>query len=206
VRGNICDGNENAGVAIVSSRYVVVADNVLTGNDSYGVGFFPGTGEGVGHHLLGGNVYDRNRLGEIQIAKDHPAIRELQDRWPGGGAGGMNLPVKGDGHRPGQPCRGAVLSQRRREQAEGVREWGLAHSAEHDRHILVGARRRRKTDSPEEIAHGSTNGFQWSGVPKSCPSQAHSGRCPRIPAHRDAMTSPSRGKALRELPRYRAQA
>jgi Right handed beta helix region len=105
-RGNICDGNENAGVAIVSSRYVVVADNVLTGNDSDGVGFFPGTGEGVGHHLLGGNVYDRNRLGEIQIAKDHPAIRELQDRWPGGGAGGMNLPVKGTATDPDNPVEG----------------------------------------------------------------------------------------------------
>ncbi len=106
VRGNICDGNENDGVAIVSSRYAVVADNVLTGNDSYGVGFFPGTGEGVGHHLLGGNVYDRNRVGEIQIAKGHPVIRELQNRWPGGGAGGMNLPVKGTATDPDNPVEG----------------------------------------------------------------------------------------------------
>ena len=38
VRGNICDCNDDAGVAIVSSRYAVVADNVLTGNHRYGVG------------------------------------------------------------------------------------------------------------------------------------------------------------------------
>jgi parallel beta-helix repeat protein len=93
VRGNICDGNDDAGIAIVSSRYAVVADNVLTAN-SYGVGFWPGTGKGVGHHLLGGNVYDNNHGGEIQIADGHPAIRQIQDRWPGGDAGGLNLPVK----------------------------------------------------------------------------------------------------------------
>jgi parallel beta-helix repeat protein len=108
VRGNICDGNENAGIAIVSSRYAVVADNVLTGNDSYGVGFWAGTGEDVGHHLLGGNVYDRNRVGEIQIAEDHPAIRQLQDRWPSGGAGGMNLPVKTTASDPANPVEGLL--------------------------------------------------------------------------------------------------
>ena len=68
----------SAGVGIVSSRYAVVADNVLTGNNSYGVGFWAGAGvQDVGHHLLGGNVYDKNKVGEIQIGPDHPAIRQL---------------------------------------------------------------------------------------------------------------------------------
>jgi Right handed beta helix region len=82
VRGNICDRNEDAGVGIVSSRYAVVADNVLTGNNSYGVGFWAGAGvQDVGHHLLGGNVYDKNKVGEIQIGPDHPAIRQLGPAW-----------------------------------------------------------------------------------------------------------------------------
>ena len=107
VSGNICDGNEDAGIAIVSSRYAGVANNVLTGN-SYGVGFWPGTGKDVGHHLLGGNVYDKNSVGEIQIADGHPAIRQLQDRWPSGGAGGMNLPVKPTGGDPATPVEGLL--------------------------------------------------------------------------------------------------
>lgn len=94
VRGNICDGNERAGVAINSSRYAVVADNVVTGNGKYGLAFGANPDvQDVGHHLLSGNVYDNNKEGEIHIAPHHPAIRGLQDRWPSGGAGGMNLPV-----------------------------------------------------------------------------------------------------------------
>jgi hypothetical protein len=108
VCGNICDCNDNAGIGIVSSRYAVVADNGLTGN-SYGAGFFADAGvPDVGHHLLGGNVYDRNRLGEIQIGKNHPAIRQLQDRWPSGGDGGMNLPVKTTAGDPVAPVEGLL--------------------------------------------------------------------------------------------------
>jgi hypothetical protein len=96
------------GITVAASRYAVVADNVLTGN-KYGVGFFPGPGvRDVGHHLLGGNVYDRNELGEIHIAAGHPAIRQLQDRWPSGGAGGMNLPVKATAGDPTDPVEGLL--------------------------------------------------------------------------------------------------
>jgi hypothetical protein len=108
VYGNICDGNDNAGIGIVSSRYAVVADNVLTGN-SNGVGFFADAGvQDVGHHLLGGNVYDRNTPGEIQFGPYHPAIRQLQDRWPREGDGGMNLPVKTTGGDPASPVEGLL--------------------------------------------------------------------------------------------------
>jgi parallel beta-helix repeat protein len=108
VRGNICDGNDNAGISIVSSRYAVVADNVLTGN-SNGIGFFAdASAQGVGHHLLGGNVYDKNELGEIQFGPHHPAIRQLQDRWPREGDGGLNLPVKITGGDPADPVDGLL--------------------------------------------------------------------------------------------------
>jgi len=108
VCGNICDGNDNAGIGIVSSRDAVVGDNVLTGN-SNGVGFFADAGvQNVGHHLLGGNVYDRNTPGEIQFGPDHPAIRQLQDRWPREGDGGMNLPVKPTGGDPVAPVDGLL--------------------------------------------------------------------------------------------------
>src|SRR4029453_17010189 len=71
VSGNICDGNDNAGIGIVSSRDAVVGENVLTGN-SNGIGFFADAGvQDVGHHLLGGNVYNRNTPGEIQFGPDH---------------------------------------------------------------------------------------------------------------------------------------
>jgi parallel beta-helix repeat protein len=109
VRGNICDGNENSGVAINSSRYAVVAENVLTGNGSYGVSFGANPEvRGVGHHLLGGNVYDNNKAGEIQFGPHHPAIRQLQDRWPKDGPGGMNLPVKISGNDPPDPVEGLL--------------------------------------------------------------------------------------------------
>jgi Right handed beta helix region len=99
VHGNICDANDDAGIAIVSSRYAVVADNVLTANH-YGVGFWgnpddvPDGTPDLGHHLLGGNVFEKNTDGEIRIGEHHPAIRQLHDHWPRGDAGGMNLPVK----------------------------------------------------------------------------------------------------------------
>jgi parallel beta-helix repeat protein len=94
VRGNICDHNAESGIAIISSHHAVVADNVLASNGGYGISFSLGTGKGVGHHLLGGNVYDNNGAGEIRFGPDHPAIRQLQDRWPSAGSGGFNLPVK----------------------------------------------------------------------------------------------------------------
>lgn len=108
LRGNICEGNENSGIGIVSSRYAVIADNVLTGNGSYGIGFFAGTGEDVGHHLLGGNVFDNNKRGEIQFGPQHPAIRQLQDRWPTEGSGGINLPVKTTASDPTDPVEGLL--------------------------------------------------------------------------------------------------
>ena len=113
VRGNICDANDNAGIALLSSRYTVVADNVLTCN-RYGVGFWgdpadmpPGAPD-LGHHLLGGNVYDKNEDGEIWIGANHPAIRQMHDLWPGSGAGGMNLPVKTIGGAPPNPVEGVL--------------------------------------------------------------------------------------------------
>ena len=78
----------------------MVADNVVTGNVTYGVGFWgnpanvPDDTPALGHHLLGGNVYDKNKDDEIRFGEYHPAIRQLQDRWPSGDAGGINLPVK----------------------------------------------------------------------------------------------------------------
>jgi parallel beta-helix repeat protein len=108
VRGNICDSNDKAGISITSSRYALVADNVLTGN-SNGIGFFADAGvQDVGHHLLGGNLYDGNRLGEIQFGPRHPAIRQLQDRWPREGDGGMNLPVKTTHGDPAEPVDGLL--------------------------------------------------------------------------------------------------
>ena len=95
VHGNICDSNDHIeggddndsddhdtsdGIGVLSSRYVVVAGNVLTANH-YGVAFYgdpnavpPGTlPTDMGHHLLGGNVYDRNREPiPIQIGPTHP--------------------------------------------------------------------------------------------------------------------------------------
>jgi parallel beta-helix repeat protein len=106
VRGNICNGNGESGIAVVSSGYALVADNVLTANDSYGISFSVGTGEGVGHHLLGGNIYDKNKAGEIRLGPGHPAIRQLQDRWPSEGSGGMNLPVKTTACDPTDPVEG----------------------------------------------------------------------------------------------------
>src|SRR4030095_2230766 len=106
--GNICDGNGESGIAIVSSRYAVVSDNVLTANDSYGVTFSVGSGGGVGHHLLGGNIYDGNKAGEIRLGPGHPAIRQLQDRWPSEGSGGINLPVKNTANDPAGPVEGLL--------------------------------------------------------------------------------------------------
>jgi parallel beta-helix repeat protein len=121
VRGNVCDRNQKAGIAISSSRYAVVADNVLTGN-SNGIGFFADEGvEDVGHHLLGGNVYDDNRLGEIQFGPRHPAIRQLQDRWPQGGRRRHEPPGQDAGRRPGRSGRRPALPQHGRQEAEVVR-------------------------------------------------------------------------------------
>ncbi|MDJ0667762.1 MAG: right-handed parallel beta-helix repeat-containing protein [Desulfobacterales bacterium] len=109
VRGNICDGNKKAGIAIISSRYAVVADNVLTGNGNYGVGFWADTDvRGVGHHLLGGNVYENNKSGETFVARHHPAIRGLQDRWSRGGTLGLPLPVKSTANDPTNPVEGLL--------------------------------------------------------------------------------------------------
>jgi parallel beta helix pectate lyase-like protein len=109
LRGNICDGNENAGIAIISSRHAVVADNVLTANGNYGIAFRtdPDVTE-AGQHLLGGNVFDKNTGGEILIVDHHPPIRQLQDRWPVGDAGGMNVPVKPAGGEPSHGVDGAI--------------------------------------------------------------------------------------------------
>jgi hypothetical protein len=104
VRGNICDGtnsageSESAGIAIVSSRFAVVADNVLIAN-KFGVAFWgnpqtvPDGTPTMGHHLLGGNVYDGNDQ-EIQLGPQHPPIRQLHERPPSNEWGGINLPVK----------------------------------------------------------------------------------------------------------------
>jgi len=114
VHGNVCDGtlssgkdSESAGIAIVSSRHTVVDDNVLIAN-KYGVAFWgdpstvpPNTPE-IGHHLLGGNVYDGNNK-EIHIGEHHPPIRQLHERPPGDEWGGINLPVK---ESPGNPANG----------------------------------------------------------------------------------------------------
>ena len=114
VHGNVCDGtlssgkdSESAGIAIVSSRHTVVGDNVLIAN-KYGVAFWgdpstvpPNTPE-MGHHLLGGNVYDGNNE-EIHIGEHHPPIRQLHERPPGDEWGGINLPVK---ETPGNPANG----------------------------------------------------------------------------------------------------
>lgn len=83
MRGNSCDGNERTGLAINSSRYAVVVDNLVTGNGNHGVAFWANSDvQDVGHHLLSSNVYDNNKVGEIHIALHHPAIWRLQDRWP----------------------------------------------------------------------------------------------------------------------------
>ncbi len=108
VRGNICDCNVESGIAVNASRHAVIADNVLTGNHRFGVTFAGPGVKGVGEHLLGGNVYDGNKRGEIHIADDHPAIRQLQDRWPIGESGGMNLPVKTSGGDPTGPIDGVL--------------------------------------------------------------------------------------------------
>jgi hypothetical protein len=108
VRGNICDCNVESGIAVNASRHAVIADNVLTGNHRFGVTFAGPGVKGVGEHLLGGNVYDGNKRGEIHIADDHPAIRQLQDRWPIGESGGMNLPVKTSGGDPTGPVDGVL--------------------------------------------------------------------------------------------------
>ena len=125
VHGNICDSNDHVGdddndssdgIGIVSSRYAVVADNVLTAN-RYGVAFYGDSRPvpdappppDMGHHLLGGNLYDRNRASDpIQIGPHHPAIRQLHDQWPEGDAGGMNLPLKPTTGDPGKPVDGVL--------------------------------------------------------------------------------------------------
>jgi hypothetical protein len=114
VHGNVCDGalssgkdSESAGIAIVSSRHTVVGDNVLIAN-KYGVAFWgdpntvpPNTPE-MGHHLLGGNVYDGNNE-EIHIGEHHPPVRQLHERPPNDEWGGINFPVK---PTPGDPANG----------------------------------------------------------------------------------------------------
>jgi parallel beta-helix repeat protein len=127
VHGNICDSNDHVsdddndndssdGIGIVSSRYAVVADNVLTAN-RHGVAFLgdpnavpPGTPDpDMGHHLLGGNVYDRNRKPEpIWIGDPHPPIRQLHEQWPRGDAGGLNLPLKLTEGDPAKPVDGML--------------------------------------------------------------------------------------------------
>ena len=109
VRGNVCDGNTNAGIAIISSRHVVVADNVLSRNGNHGVAFWTDPDvKDAGQHLLGGNVYHANTDKEVFIVGHHPAIRQLQDRWPGNDAGGINLPVKPTGGDPAQAVDGVL--------------------------------------------------------------------------------------------------
>jgi hypothetical protein len=123
VHGNICDSNDNIdgvdtsdGIGVISSRYVVVADNVLTAN-RYGVAFYgdpspvpEGTPPSdMGHHLLGGNAYDRHRSSDpIQIGPQHPPVRQLHDQWPDGNAGGMNLPLKPTHGDPAKPVDGVL--------------------------------------------------------------------------------------------------
>lgn len=126
VHGNICDSNDHIeggdgndtsdGIGLLSSRYVVVADNVLTAN-RYGVSFFgdpsdvpPNTpDQDMGHHVLGGNVYDKNREPfPIQIGPTHPPIRQLHDQWPEGDAGGLNLPLKPTHGDPAKPVDGVL--------------------------------------------------------------------------------------------------
>ena len=125
VHGNVCDNNDHIrdddndssdGIGIVSSRYAMVADNVLTAN-RYGVAILgdptavpPGTPQpDMGHHLIGGNVYDRNRASfPLQIAPNHPPVRQLHDQWPDGDAGGMNLPLKPTTGDPAKPVDGVL--------------------------------------------------------------------------------------------------
>jgi parallel beta-helix repeat protein len=123
VHGNICDSNDNIegtdssdGIGVISSRYAVIADNVLTAN-RYGVAFYGDPSDvpegtppsDMGHHLLGGNVYDRNRASDpIQIGPQHPPIRQLHDQWPDGDAGGMNLPLKPTAGDPAKPVDGML--------------------------------------------------------------------------------------------------
>ena len=102
VRGNICDGtnsagaSESAGISIVSSRFAVVADNVLIAN-KFGVAFWgdphdtPDGTPAMGHHLLGSNVYDGNDV-EIQMGPQHPPIRQLHERPPGDDGAGSTFP------------------------------------------------------------------------------------------------------------------
>jgi len=129
VQGNVCDSNDHVsdnendndssdGIGIVSSRYAVVAANVLTAN-RHGVAFFgdpttvPPNTPDMGHHLLGGNVYDRNRERDpIQIGVAHPAIRQLHDDWPEGDAGGLNLPLKPTHGDPAKPVDGVLYINR----------------------------------------------------------------------------------------------
>jgi parallel beta-helix repeat protein len=130
VHGNVCDSNDHVsdddndpdndndssdGIGIVSSRHALVADNVLTAN-RYGVAFLgdPATvpedsPDKMGDHLLGSNVYDRNRKRDpILIGEPHPSIRQLHDRWPEGDAGGMNLPIKPTKGNPVKPVDGVL--------------------------------------------------------------------------------------------------
>ena len=63
----------------------------------------------MGHHVLGGNVYDRNRERfPIQIGPSHPPIRQLHDQWPDGDAGGLNLPIKPTTGDPAKPVDGVL--------------------------------------------------------------------------------------------------
>jgi parallel beta-helix repeat protein len=125
VHGNVCDSNDHVsdndndndssdGIGIISSRCAVVADNVLTAN-RYGVAFFgdpstiPPETPDMGHHILGGNIYDRNREEDpIQIGEAHPSIRQLHDAWPQGDAGGLNLPLKPTPGDPAKPVDGVL--------------------------------------------------------------------------------------------------
>jgi hypothetical protein len=43
VRGNICDGNQNSGMAIVSSHHAVIADNVLTADGTSRISVWAGS-------------------------------------------------------------------------------------------------------------------------------------------------------------------
>jgi hypothetical protein len=78
----------------------------------------------MGHHLLGGNVYDRND-DEIHIGEHHPPIRQLHERPPGDEWGGMNLPVKATGGDPANGVDGALYlnTERRTLQLYAAGAW-----------------------------------------------------------------------------------
>ena len=94
----------------------------------------------VGHHLLGGNVYDRNTPGEIYIDPNIPGHPAAAGSLAQGGDGGVNLPVKTTGGDPMDPVEGLLyLNTIPRQEAKVY-----ADGAWRTLHILVGARRGSK--------------------------------------------------------------